>query len=117
MTGYQNKYLEMLKAENTEKPLGQELPKLTKGGSVSFVSTQERPVSDFTPPYDAEGVPCGGCPSCKQGEFWRWPTFHKNYDHRGWVCWFCSPPPEGSGPWDFCGVPEDNAEDTPCNNF
>ena len=37
MTGYRNKYLEMLKAENSEKPLGQELPKLTKGGSVVAV--------------------------------------------------------------------------------
>ena len=44
----------------------------------------------FSPPLDAEGVPCGGCPSCNQGEFWRRPKFHK--DHAGWVCWFCSPP-------------------------
>ena len=62
----------------------------------------------FCPPYDAEGVPCGGCPSCNQGEFWRYPKFHKDHDPRGWVCWFCSPPPEGSGPCDFCGVPEGN---------
>ena len=62
----------------------------------------------FSPPYDAEGVPCGVCPTCHRGEFWRWPKFHKDHDPRGWVCWFCSPPPEGSGPCDFCGVPEDN---------
>ena len=62
----------------------------------------------YFPPLDAEGVPCGGCPSCNQGEFWRWPKFHKDHDPTGWVCWFCSPPPHGSGPCDFCGVPEDN---------
>ena len=67
MSGYRNKYLEMLKAENSEKPLGQELPKLTKGGFVGFVSSQDRPVSDFTPPYDAEGVPCGGAPVASKG--------------------------------------------------
>ena len=71
----------------------------------------------FSPRLDAYGVPCGVCASCDRGEFWRWPKFHKNHDPRGWVCWFCSPPPRGSGPCDFCGVPEDNAEDTPCNNF
>ena len=58
------------------------------------------------PPLDAEGVPCGGCPSCGQGEFWRWPKFHPEHDPRGWVCWFCSPPPPDSGPCDFCGVPD-----------
>ena len=61
----------------------------------------------FSPPYDAEGDPCGVCPSCSRGEFWRWPKFHKDHDPRGWVWWFCSPPPEGSGPCDFCGVPEE----------
>ena len=106
MSGYRNKYLEMLKAENSEKPLGQELPKLTKGGSVSFVSTQDRPVSDFTPPYDAEGVPCGGCPKCNQGEYWRRPKFHKDHDPTGWVCWFCSPPLADKFCCDFCGVPD-----------
>ena len=30
MTGYRNKYLEMLKAENSEKPLGQEPSKPAK---------------------------------------------------------------------------------------
>ena len=62
----------------------------------------------ISPPLDAEGVPCGVCPSCGQGEFWLWPKFHKEHDPRGWVCWFCSPPPEGSGPCDFCGVPDDH---------
>jgi hypothetical protein len=62
--------------------------------------------AEVTPPLDAEGVPCGGCPSCGQGEFWRWPRFHKDHDPRGWICWFCSPPPPYSGPCDFCGVPE-----------
>src|SRR5262245_5681153 len=60
----------------------------------------------FSPPLDPKGVPCGGCPSCNQGEFWRWPKFHKAHNPTGWICWFCSPPPAGSGPCDFCGVPD-----------
>ena len=31
----------------------------------------------YSPPYDAEGVPCGVCPTCHRGEFWRRPKFHK----------------------------------------
>ena len=124
MTGYQNKYLEMLKAEKSKKPPGEGLPKLSKiapcsslNNFGSFDGSQLGAFSEFSPPLDAYGVPCGVCPSCDRGEFWRWPKFHKNHDPRGWVCWFCSPPPRDSGPCDFCGVPEDNAEDTPCNNF
>ena len=60
----------------------------------------------YSPPFDAEGVPCGVCPGCSRGEFWRYPKFHKRHDPIGWICWFCSPPPEGSGPCDFCGVPD-----------
>jgi hypothetical protein len=59
-----------------------------------------------SPSLNAEGVPCGGCPECNHGEFWRWPKFHKDHDPNGWICWFCSPPPHGSGPCDFCGVPD-----------
>jgi hypothetical protein len=107
MTSYRNKYLEMLKAEKSEKGVGQELPKLTEGGFGSFGSAQEGAFSEnYVPPLDAEGVPRGGCPSCGQGEFWRWPKFHKDHHSHGWVCWFCSPPPQGSGPCDFCGVPD-----------
>jgi hypothetical protein len=62
----------------------------------------------FSPPYDAEGVPCGVCPTCHRGEFWRRPKFHKDHDPRGWVCWFCSPPREDPYTCDFCGVPEEN---------
>ena len=104
MTSYRNKYLEMLKTDFGKKP-------------EDFESSQDRPVSDFSPSYDADGVPCSVCPSCSRGEFWRYPKFYKDHDPRGWVCWFCSPPPEGSGPCDFCGVPEDNAEDTTCKNL
>jgi hypothetical protein len=82
MTSYRNKYLEMLKTDfgkkplpkeppkltKFKKPLSDEPPKLTKFNSVSFVSSQDRPVSDFSPPYDADGVPCGVCPSCSRGE-------------------------------------------------
>jgi hypothetical protein len=46
------------------------------------------------------------CPTFGLGEFWRWPKYHKDHDPTGWVCWFCFPPPQGSGPCDFCGVPE-----------
>jgi hypothetical protein len=120
VSAYRNKYLDMLKAEKSEKCPGQELTKLTKPnfGSrdeltkptkpsfVSFGSTQLGAFSRISPPLDAEGVPCGGCPSCNQGEFWRWPKFHKDHNRTGWICWFCSPPPERSGPRDFCGVPD-----------
>ena len=108
MTSYRNKYLELLKTDFGKKPLPQEPPKLTKINSVSFVSSQDRPVSEISPPYDAEGVPCGLCPTCHRGEFWRRPKFHKDHDPRGWVCWFCSPPPEDPYTCDFCGVPEEN---------
>ena len=106
MTSYRNKYLEMLKTDFGKKPLSEEPPKLTKPSSVSFVSSQDKPVSEFSPPYDALAVPCGFCPTCQRGEFWRWPKFHKNHNLAGWICWFCCPPPKGSGPCDFCGVPE-----------
>ena len=106
MSGYRNKYLEMLKAENSEKPLGQELPKLTEPPFVSFVSREVGDFSEFSPPRDAEGVPCGGCPKCNQGEYWRRPKFHKDHNPTGWVCWFCSPPLEDKFCCDFCGVPD-----------
>jgi hypothetical protein len=60
----------------------------------------------FSPPLDAEGVPCGLCPSCNQGEFWRRPKFHKDHDPTGWICWFCKPP--GDFCSDFCGVLDEN---------
>ena len=47
--------------------------------------------SEFSPPLDAEGVPCGLCPSCNRGEFWRRPKFHKEHNPTGWICWFFSP--------------------------
>jgi hypothetical protein len=107
MTAYRNKYLEMLKAEKSEKGLERALTKPTKPGFGSFGGTQVGAFSEnYVPPLSSEGVPCGPCPSCRQGEFWRWPKFHKDHDPNGWVCWFCSPPPQGSGPCDFCGVPD-----------
>jgi hypothetical protein len=122
MTSYRNKYLEMLKTDFGKKPLPEEPSKTaeinfgvpeepSKNAKINFgvfAGSQDRPVSDFSPPYDAEGVPCGLCPTCHRGEFWRYPKFHQDHDPRGWVCWFCSPPPHGSGPCDFCGVPEGN---------
>lgn len=57
-------------------------------------------------PMDANGVPCGGCPGCSQGEFWRWPKFHPEHDPADWRrCCFCDPISHGSGS-DFCGVPD-----------
>ena len=103
MTAYRNKYLEMLKAEKSEKRLKEEPSKPSKLGFEGFEGTQVR---TFSPKLDPEGVPCGACPNCNQGEFWRWPKFHKDYDPNGWICWFCAPPPHGSGPCDFCGVPD-----------
>ena len=101
-----NPYLAMLTGENSEKALPHEPTKLTQGGSVGFVSAQHSPVSDFLPSLDAEGVPCGCCPSCRHGDFWRWPKSHPDHQPNGWRCYFCSPPPDRSGPLDFCGVPE-----------
>ena len=120
MTGYRNKYLEMLKAEKSKKPLGKEPSKPSKlsrdeqmtpgyvpskpsklyGGEQraifeGFEGSQVGGFSEFSPPLDAEGVPCGLCPSCHRGEFWRWPRFHKDHNPTGWVCWFCSPSARG----------------------
>jgi hypothetical protein len=75
----------------------------------SFDRSQGKPLSDIaSPPLDAEGVPCGNCPSCGQGEFWRRPKFHRDHNPRGWACWFCSSPPDNWGvrDLDFCGVPD-----------
>src|SRR4029079_14305464 len=107
MTSYRNKYLEMLKTDFGKKALPNEPSKSSKLNFEDFESSQGRLVSEIPPaPCNAEGTPCGVCPCCRQGEFWRYPKFHNNHDPRGWMCWFCSPPPEGSGPCDFCGVPE-----------
>ena len=64
MTNYRNKYLEMLKTDFGKKPLPQEPSKPSKFIFEVFEGTRDRPVSAFSPPYDAEGVPCGVCPSC-----------------------------------------------------
>jgi hypothetical protein len=102
-----SKYLNRLKFVLGEKPLPEELTKPTKPSFVSFGSAKGMPISEIEPPpLDAEGVPRGGCPSCGRGEFWRWPEFHREFDSRGWRCWFCEPPPPDSGPCDFCGVPD-----------
>jgi hypothetical protein len=89
MTVHENKYLERLKAETAKKSIVGELTKLTKPPFVSFDSSE---VKRFSPPLDANGMPCGPCPNCGQGEFWRWPKFHPKHDPRGWLCWFCAPP-------------------------
>ena len=41
--------------------------------------------SEFSAPLDAEGVPCGLCPSCNRGEFWRWPKYHKDHNPAGFA--------------------------------
>ena len=91
MTHLPNKYLDMLKAEKSQKAVTGRTAKTDKINSVIFDSADSRPISGFSPPLDAEGVPCGGCPKCNQGEFWRWPKFHKDHNPNGWMCWFCSP--------------------------
>ena len=101
-----SKYLDRLNLVLREKRLPDELTKPTKPTFVSFGSAQGRPISEIAPPLDAEGVPCGGCPSCGRGEFWRWPKFHAEFTANNWRCWFCAPPPPDSGPCDFCGVPD-----------
>lgn len=114
-----NKYLDMLKAELSEKRPGSEPSKVSKvrpgvddGGSsttldATFETFETSHTRPFSPPRDSDGVPCGSCPRCGKGEFWRWPKFHRDHNPRGWVCWFCAPPPRDSGPCDFCGVPDE----------
>jgi hypothetical protein len=79
-------------------------------GEVPFEAFEGAPTRRVSkikpPPLDSDGVPCGVCPSCGRGEFWRYPKFHPKHDHRGWRCWFCDTIPAGGGPCDFCGVPE-----------
>jgi hypothetical protein len=106
MSRYQNKYLDMLKAENSKMALGQEPSKPSKLGFEGFEGTQLMAFSKISAPLDANGVPCGGCPNCGGGEFWRWPKFHQQHDHRCWQCCCCDPIPADSGPCDFCGVPD-----------
>ena len=109
MTSYRNKYLEMLKTDFGKKPLPQEPSKLTKINFCQFCQLRRiGPFQIFHPLTMPRASPAVSARAVSQGEFWRWPKFHKDHDPRGWVCWFCSPPPEGSGPCDFCGVPEDN---------
>jgi len=102
-----NKYLEMLKAMKADEA-GQKHPitEPSRPSKPSFEGFEGAVTNRFSPPLDADGVPCGGCPTCGQGEFWRWPRSHPKHDPNGWVCWFCSPPPPYSGPCDFCGVPD-----------
>ena len=34
------------------------------------------------------------------------PSFMPEHDPADWRCCFCDPIPHGSGPCDFCGVPD-----------
>ena len=111
MTDWLKRFEELSQKENgrsvssdsSDRGLGRPFQGKYPGDNGDSGDTSRRKI---TPPFDADGVPCGMCPSCHRGEFWRWPRFHPDHKPNGWVCWFCSPPPEGSGPCDFCGVPE-----------
>jgi hypothetical protein len=66
MTGYKNKYLEMLKTEKSKKHPGEEPSKPSKialrsslNNFEGFEGTQVGAFSEFSPPLDADGVPCG----------------------------------------------------------
>ena len=75
-----NKYLDRLKGTlPPQKGIGDEPSKISKTNFDIFETAHPK---GFSPPLDAEGVPCGGCPSCNQGEFWRWPKFHPKHDPR-----------------------------------
>jgi len=101
------KYLNRLKDLLGEKPLPKEPSKPSKLGFEGFEGGHSRHISEIKPPrLDSEGVPCGLCPSCGGGEFWRLPVFHPRHNPRGWWCCSCSPIPKGAGPCDFCGVPD-----------
>jgi hypothetical protein len=75
-------------------------PIVTNVTIVTGISSPKRP------PTDAGGVPCGGCPSCGQGEFWRWPKFHPQHDIPPTGAAASAIRSRGSGPCDFCGVPD-----------
>jgi hypothetical protein len=103
-----SKYLDRLKSRLAQKRLPEELTKPTKHHFVSFGGAQSTSVPEIEPPpLNAEGVPCASCPRCGQGEFWRWSKVRGPFDPQGWRCWLCAPPAPDSGPWDFCGVPDD----------
>ncbi len=76
------------------------------GKYLDIIKAHEAQLPKPAPPLDANGAPCGGCPGCGQGEFWRWPKFHSEHNPADWRCCFCDPIPHGSGPCDFCGVPD-----------
>ena len=115
-----SKYLDRLKAKianaptpeavKTDKSLpvaGQRVGSATASATFgSFVRSQGKPFAKIaSPPLDAEGIPCGLCPRCGVGEFWRLPKFHPCHEPRGWRCLHCDPIPAGEGPCDACGVP------------
>jgi hypothetical protein len=86
------RYLDMLKDIDPSK---HSEPTFYSSNIVAFPSKH-------VPPLDRD-VPCGLCPTCGQGEFWR-----PSRTTAVWRCWFCSPPPEGWGvrDLDFAGVPD-----------
>src|SRR5690349_784422 len=67
-----NKYLDMLKAKNFESPQDNEPSKPSKPGFECFEGSKVVAFpKNHVPPLDQDGVPCGPCPSCGLGEFWR----------------------------------------------
>jgi len=135
MTEYRNKYLEVLKArpggqeknlkspqvgncQNCQNPPEGALSKLQTLSKPSFGSFGSAQVGAFSenhaPPLDAEGTPCGLCPTCNLGEFWQRPRSHPDYDPRDWRCLRCRPILAGAGQYmTFCGVPDGKAIDYP----
>jgi hypothetical protein len=43
------------------------------------------------PPLDPEGLPCGPCPTCANGRFWK--DARLPCEGPGWRCEACHPPP------------------------
>jgi hypothetical protein len=84
----------------------------TRGREPPDTRSTRRRLHERIPKQISAGLPCGGCPTCGKGEFWRWAKFHPQHNSRGWIWWFCAPPPAESGPCDFCGVPVQTSKET-----
>jgi hypothetical protein len=90
-------------------PIGTKVPEKFSPSrdAISFGSTDLSGANGACPPLEADGeTPCGYCPTCGGGEFWRYPCFHSRHAKGDWRCLICLPIPPAAGPCDFAGVPD-----------
>jgi hypothetical protein len=105
-----NKYLQDLKIQKgprggtpktgeTQPKVGADLPCAREDiGFGGFGGSTHRRFSGFEgPALDVYGDPCGLCPRCGQGEYWRRSKkyYPDVFDERSWACMRCNPPPKG----------------------